>query len=64
MMIVKTIENIKTVRHDIDQIFDCWYDGILQLSDNIGTSECVPRKEYRGTGSVSLVKVQKSTTKV
>ena len=43
-MIDQVIDSVKTTRFTIDTTFSLWYDEILQLAENIGTVESVPRK--------------------
>ena len=43
-MVDEVIESVKTTRFTIDTTFSLWYDEILQLAENIGTVESVPRK--------------------
>ena len=43
-LVDKVIDCVKTTRSTIDNTFSLWYDEILQLAENIGTVESVPRK--------------------
>ena len=45
-LVDSSVENIKSIREKIDEIFSSWYNSeIIPLADNIiGVSECVPRK--------------------
>ena len=52
-MIDKVIDSVKTTRFTIDTTFSLWYDEILQLAENIGTVESVPRRNRSNTPSES-----------
>ncbi len=44
-LVDSSIENIRSIREKIDETFSSWYNSeIIPLADNIGVSECVPRK--------------------
>ena len=43
-MVDESIEEIKSVRKDIDATFVSWYRDITELAANIGVAESIPRK--------------------
>ena len=44
-MVDSSIQNIRSTRDNIDEVFTSWYNSeILPLADNVGVSESVPRK--------------------
>ena len=43
-MIDDVIESIKVARGNIDETFSNWYEEILKLAENVGSSASIPRK--------------------
>ncbi len=43
-MVNSVVTKLSTIRTQIDTIFPSWYTDVLQLADEIGTSEAIPRK--------------------
>ena len=44
MMVDEVIGNIKSVRKNIDSDFQVWYKQILDLAEELGIVEAIPRK--------------------
>ena len=44
MMVYEVIGNIKSVRKNIDSDFQVWYKQILDLAEELGIVEAIPRK--------------------